>query len=144
MEFMKKQSAGFYFTVITLILSVAALIAYMINCNTSYFGNLGVHPAVAGGMIVAIAAEAVLIIGTEKMGAKKVFDILPILSGVCLMMAFAMFISVRVAGIASIMTFEKNAQTTADMNGAIVGMVLCVLAALFCMISSFFRIVKED
>ncbi|MCP1103224.1 hypothetical protein M2454_002563 [Aequitasia blattaphilus] len=140
----RKQAMGFYLSILTIIIALAALIFYLINCNSSYFKNQGVHPLVAGGITAAIIVEIVYVILVEKLGSEKIFDILPVIVGICLMVAFGMFISVRVAGIASIMTFEKNAQTTADMNGAIIGMVLCVSAGILNMITSFFRIIKED
>ena len=37
MEFMKKQAAGFYMTLLTVILAAAGFIFYLINCHTSIF-----------------------------------------------------------------------------------------------------------
>ena len=42
MNFLKKQSAGFYLAAITTVFAIAGLVFYYINCNTDYFGNLGV------------------------------------------------------------------------------------------------------
>ena len=39
---MKKQSAGFYLTVVSAVAAIVGLIAYLVNCNTNYFKNLGV------------------------------------------------------------------------------------------------------
>ena len=37
MSFIKKQSAGFYFTALSVIAAVVGMIFYLINCNTEYF-----------------------------------------------------------------------------------------------------------
>ncbi len=70
-------------------------------------------------------------------------DILPVAFSALMMVATITFLSVRVAGIASIMTFESNASNQADMTGAIVGIALCLVATVFSMAASFFDITKE-
>ncbi|HIT89025.1 MAG TPA: hypothetical protein IAC41_01190 [Candidatus Merdenecus merdavium] len=143
MEFIKKQSAGFYLTALTVILAIVGLIFYMINCNTAYFSNLGVNAAVVACIVIAVILELVFIIGSETLGAKIYLDILPIVSAVMLMVAFVIFISVRVNNIATILSFERNAQTLADLSSAIIGMGFCFGAAVFSIIASFFKIIKD-
>ena len=46
MSFLKKQSVGFYFIILTVILAVAGTIAYLINCGTDYFSNLGINSGI--------------------------------------------------------------------------------------------------
>ena len=87
--------------------------------------------------------ELVYIIGYERAGSKIYLDLLPVIAGVLLTAALVLFISSRVAGIASIMTFENNAQTMADMKSAVIGMLFCLLAIVFNIIASFFRVLKE-
>ena len=56
---MKNKSLGFYITIITAILAVVGVIFYLINCNTDYFGNLGVNAGVVACMVIAIVLELV-------------------------------------------------------------------------------------
>lgn len=41
------------------------------------------------------------------------------------------------------MTFENNAQNMADLKGTIIGMIVCAVALIFTIISSFFKVVKD-
>ena len=144
MSFIKKQSVGFYFAALAVIAAVAATVFYLINCNTAYFSNLGVNAVIVGCMVVAILLELVYIIGYNKAGASLVVDVLPVVSGALLMVAFAQLITARVNGIATILSFEKNAQTMSDLSSAIVGMICCFVAILLNIIGSFFKVVKTE
>lgn len=139
---MKKQSLGFYMTALSAIAAVVGIIAYLINCGTNYFVNLGVDPMVVGCTVVAVALQVVYIILTQK-GNKIWTDVLPVAFTVLLIAATLLFVGARVNGIASIMTFEGNAQTMADLTSAIVGIVGCLIASIISLISSFFDVVKE-
>ncbi|MBM6801843.1 hypothetical protein H6B07_04010 [Mediterraneibacter glycyrrhizinilyticus] len=144
MSFLKKQSVGFYFIILTVILAVAGTIAYLINCGTDYFSNLGINSGIMVCLIIAIILELVMVIGSNTMGQNRLLDLIPVVSGALLMVAFALFVSARVAGIASIMSFERNASTMSDMMSAVVGIVLCFLAVLFNIVGSFFKVVKDE
>ena len=144
MSFIKKQSVGFYFAALAVIAAVAATVFYLINCNTAYFSNLGVNAVIVGGLVVAILLELVYIIGYNKADASLVVDVLPVVSGALLMVAFAQFITARVNSIATILSFERNAQTMRDLSSAIVGMICCFVAILFNIIGSFFKVVKTE
>lgn len=144
MNFMKKQSAGFYLAALTTILAIIGLVFYLINCSTDYFGNLGVSMPLAACLVVSCVLELAYIAGYEKTGFKLYLDAMPVIAGALLTVALVLFITSRVAGIASIMTFENNAQTMADMKSAIIGMAFCLLAIVFNVIASFFRVVKEQ
>ena len=144
MSFIKKQSVGFYFAALAVIAAVAATVFYLINCNTAYFSNLGVHAVIVGCLVVAILLELVYIIGYNKAGASLVVDVLPVVSGALLMVAFAQFITARVNSIATILSFERNAQTMSDLSSAIVGMICCFVAILLNIIGSFFKVVKTE
>jgi hypothetical protein len=138
----RKNSAGLFLTALSAILALVSFIAHMVNAGTAYFGNLGVSPAVAGCTVVAIVLEVVLIVVGKK-GTPAWADVLPVVSSVLLIVATVMFISVRVNGIAAIITFENNAQNMADMTSAIVGIATCLIAAIISIIASFFDISKE-
>ena len=144
MSFIKKQSVGFYFAALAVIAVVAATVFYLINCNTAYFSNLGVDAVIVGCLVVAILLELVYIIGYNKAGASLVVDVLPVVSGALLMVAFAQLITARVNSIATILSFERNAQTMSDLSSAIVGMICCFVAILLNIIGSFFKVVKTE
>lgn len=138
----KKKSIGLIFTAIAVIAAVVGMVAYFVNCGTTYFTNLGVNPIVAGCGIVAIILEFLFLCVGLK-GQPMWADILPVVSAVLFMVTLVMFISVRVNGIASIMTFENNASNMADLSSAIVGIAACLIAVIFSITASFFDITKE-
>lgn len=139
----KKTGLGAIFTIITIIVSIAALVLYLRNCRTNYFMNMGVNQTVVISLIAVIAAE-VLFVGLSLMlGSKPYLDILPVFAGVFSAVAAIQFIGSRIAGAASIMTFENNAENMADLQNAIAAMVVCVVAMVCVIVSSFFKVVKE-
>lgn len=143
MSFLKKQSIGFYLTILTVILAVVGIIAYFINCNTAYFINFGVDGRIVSFGIIAIVLHIAFILGSEVLGSRKILDILPVASTVLLVITLVLFISSRANSIAAIMTFDKNAQTMSDLSSALVGIGVYLVAVIFSIISSFFKIVKD-
>lgn len=144
MSFIKKQSAGFYFTALSVIAAVVGMVFYLINCNTDYFGNLGVNAVIVGCLVVAILLELVYIAGCNKVGTGLVVDVLPLIGAALYMVAFVQFVAARVNSIATILSFEKNAQTMSDLSSAIVGMVCCLVAIVFHIIASFLKVAKTE
>lgn len=144
MDFMKKQAAGFYMTLLTVILAAAGFIFYLINCHTSYFSNRGTDGKIIAFLAGAIILELLFIMGSEVTGSQRFLDILPVISCILLVLVFVAFLGSRVAGIASIMTFENNAKTMSDLSSALTGLVCCFLAMVLSMVSSFFKVVKES
>ena len=122
MNFIKKQAAGFYLMLLALILGTAGIVFYVINCNTAYFSNLGISWGVVGCLVAGVVLEILFVAGQEKSPEMPVLDILPILAGVLLMAGFVFFVRLRVNSIATILSFERNAQTMADLSSAIIGM----------------------
>ena len=139
----KKVGAGLVLSVITALVTVLGLVLYMINCKTNYFINSGVNNAVVACLAAAAILEIVMIAASMKMGAKPVLDILPVACGVLTAYALIQFLGSRIAAIGSIMTFENNAQNMADLKGAIIGMIVCAVAMICTIISSFFKVVKD-
>ena len=139
----KKVGAGLVLSVITALVTVLGLVLYMINCKTNYFINSGVNNAVVACLDVAAILEIVMIVASVKMGAKPVLDIIPVVCGVLTAYALIQFLGSRIAAIGSIMTFENNAQNMADLKGAIIGMIVCAVAMICTIISSFFKVVKD-
>ena len=139
----KKVGAGLVLSVITALVTVLGLVLYMINCKTNYFINSGVNNAVVACLAAAAILEIVMIAASMKMGAKPVLDIIPVVCGVLTAYALIQFLGSRIAAIGSIMTFENNAQNMADLKGAIIGMIVCAVAMICTIISSFFKVVKD-
>lgn len=144
MEFIKKQSAGFYLSVLTITLALIGTILYFGNCKTAYFSNLGINTTVVVCLVLAILCEIIFLIGNEIVGSQLVLDIFPILAAVLLIIGTVTFITTRVNGIAAIMTFTNNESTMADLNHTIIAIAICFVAFLFSVVTSFFKIVKED
>ena len=63
MNFIKKQAAGFYLTLLALILGTAGVVFYVINCNTSYFSNLGISWGVVGCLVAGVVLELLFVAG---------------------------------------------------------------------------------
>ncbi len=139
----KKAAPGAVLMILTAAAALAALVLYIQNCKTNYFMNLGTDQSIVVCLAVCASAEILMVILSAVLGAKPYLDILPVIAGVCAATATVRFIGSRIAGAASIMTFENNAENMADLNAAIVAMAVCA-AAMFCvMISSFFKAVKD-
>ena len=84
-----------------------------------------------------------MVVFSLKMGAKPVFDIAPPVCGALTAYGVIQFIGSRIAAAASIMTFENNTQNMADLNGAIRAMIVCAVALICVIFTSFFKVVKE-
>ena len=144
MGFIKKQSTGFYLiTALSAVLAVAGIAFYLVNCKTAYFCQLrrqrrggGLRGPRRGGADCAIAAS-------PGDGRQKALDVLFIAAAVLLAVAFVTFVGARVASIATIMIFENNASTMADLTSALVGLVCMVLAMVASIAASFCKVVKS-
>ena len=138
---MKQNGIGFYTTGLSFVAGVIALVFYMINAKTDYFANLGVSPVVVGCTVVAVVAQLVLLV-LSKQEQPIWMDLAAVAAPVLLMVAFINLTGSRVSGIASIMTFENNAQTLSDLTSAIVSMAALLIACLIGIVSSYFNIRK--
>ena len=137
-----KMAVGTIFTCLSAILGVIGFIFYIINTNTAYFSNNGKSTAVIACVLLGVACEVVYVVLTRN-GNSMVTDLLPILSIVFLLAGTLNFAASRIAGIASIMTFEMNEQNMADLQSAIIGMVLLLIASIVMIIGNFFDTRKE-
>ena len=138
---MKQNGIGFYTTGLSFVAGVVALVFYMINAKTDYFANLGVSPVIVGCTVVAVVAELLLLV-LSKQNQPIWMDLAAVAAPVLLMVAFINLTGSRVNGIASIMTFENNAQTMSDLTSAIVSMAALLIACLIGIVSSYFNIRK--
>ncbi len=143
MEFLKKQSAGFYLSLCTAIIGCIGTLLYFGNTKTAYFTNLGVNQTVAVTLILAVVAELVYIVLNELKGRTMISDLCPIVAAVMFVIGTITFVSTRVNGIAAIMTFTNNANTMADLKNTIVAIAFCAVAMLLAIVASFFKVVKE-
>ena len=130
-----KKFIGFYITILSAIASVVGAAAYAVNCRTNYFLSQGMNPAVMGCAIAAVAVQIVYLIVTKN-GHQTWTDLLMVVATVTLL-------SVRVNGIAAIMTFESNAQNLSDLSSAIVAIAACAAAIVVGVLASFFDTVRE-
>lgn len=129
-------------TIISAAAAVVGAVAYFMNCRTNYFINLGVSPVVLGCALAAIVLQVVYILATQK-GKALWTDLLAVIPPVLLIVATINLAGSRISGIASIMTFENNAQNMADLTSAIVGIAACLIAAIVGIAAAFFDTVKE-
>ena len=137
-----KKSLGLYLTALAAIAAVVSIAAYVVNCGTDYFMSLGTDPAVLGCIIAAIAADVVYIAVTWK-GHRMWSDILPVAAPALLTAAVLLFANSRIYGIASIMTFDGNAQNMADLASVFVSIAAGLIAVIVGVVAAFFDTVKE-
>lgn len=161
MNFIKQQSIGFYVNILALAAAVVALVYYVINCHTSYFLSAGMNPGVLACSVGVIVLELVILVGNQFAGAaaggaagsagsagvswlRVVLDVCVVAVSVMLMFAFAFFLSDRVNSIASIATFNQNAQNMADLMSAIYGMIAYVVAVVLSIVASYLKVNKRN
>ena len=148
----KKLSAGAWLSIVTCVLSLAALVAYLINTSAAgYFQNATVSNLVLMVVGAAVLEAAAVVLSMVK-GAKKVVDLL---TGLCqiaapalLALAFINLVSARVEGFAFI--YFSNADVllevqTANMSSAtcaIVNLVLLAVSSIAGVVSAFFTLKK--
>ncbi|MCR4998331.1 MAG: hypothetical protein K6A05_00660 [Lachnospiraceae bacterium] len=138
----RKLAAGTGCTVLSAILAVVGFVFYMINANTAYFSSIGKSGVVIGTVIAAVVCDVCYLVSTKRSNPAW-SDVLPIVSIVCLWVATLQFIASRIAGVASIMTFENNEQNMADLKSAIIGVVVLLVAAIVMMVGNFFDTRKD-
>lgn len=139
----KKIGAGMILGVITVLVTAAGLFLYLNNCKTNYFSSIGTDQNIVICLAASLVLEILMLVLSVKIGAKPVLDLIPPVCGAMTAYAVIQFIGSRIAGAASIMTFENNTQNMADLSGAITAMAVCAAALVCVMLTSFFKVVKE-
>lgn len=142
MSFLKKQSAGFYLTALSILVSAVGLAYGIMNGNTDSFRSVGTSSVVIACAAAGIAAQLLYLVLGQKPSIAA--DVMPVLAGVTLMVAAAQFISPRVNTIASIMTFTSNAQTMADLSSAVIATAALLIAVVLNIISAFLKVSRES
>lgn len=157
MSFMKKQAAGFWASLITLILAVVSIIIYNVNIGSEgYFQGA----AVANAMNSFLLASAMLIIvmvlaqislsgGMDKI-LSLISDALRIAVPVCLMAGLMNLVSSRIEGFAFIYFSNEEVlqevQTAANLSSsscAIANIVVLIIAIVSGIIAAFFNMKKK-
>ena len=148
----KKLSAGAWLSIVTCVLSLAALVAYLINTSAAgYFQNATVSNLVLMVVGAAVLEAAAVVLSMVK-GAKKVVDLL---TGLCqiaapalLALAFINLVSARVEGFAFIyfsnadVLLEVPAANMSSATCAIVNLVLLAVSSIAGVVSAFFTLKK--
>ena len=149
MNFIKQQAAGFYLNTLALVAALVATVFYFVNCNTSYFLSSGTNAGVIACSIAAIALEAV-ILGANQTRAvaggwtRVVLDVCCVAASVTLMCAFTYFLSDRINAIASIATFNQNAQNMADLMSAFYSLAAYLVAIVLSVVASYCKVAKRN
>lgn len=144
MSWLKKQRTGFYITVLTEILLLAALTAYLMNCKTNYYTSFGIDSKLVAFLVLSILAGLLYLVLANTRKAEILTDLLPVVYGVFTALAMVSLLEARAYSIATILTFQNNDNNLADMKGAILAMALCGAALIFSIVSSYLRVVKEE
>jgi len=145
MEFKNKSALGFYFSVVTTILSAVALCIYILNTGNSYYADLNLIIALLTGVSIVCTVGAIVIYRSKV--TKIMADILMIAAPVCLAFAVAMFISARAYSMAIILgsDLEKgNAQAWNALMQSFWGMGVYVVAIITAIATAFMKQTKED
>lgn len=135
-----KKAAGFYLTVSVIILSIASMVLYIINCRTDYFarqGGIDIKVVLCLGIAIVIAFAYIL----DANNKNKLFWI-PILNGVVLMAAFMLLVNLRAYSMATIMSFEKSEENMSALMSAVESMGCCFGAIILNIIAAFFKVMK--
>lgn len=157
MSFIKKQSAGSFVTLLTLILTIASVITYYVNISgEGYFQNAAVSQAIFWTFAAAILLIAVLVLAQLNPGSKLemvltlISGLMRIVTPVCLIAAAMMLVSARVEGFAFIYFSNEEVlqevQTAANMSsahGAIANIVILAVTALVGIAAAFFNLKKK-
>ena len=154
MNAMKKLSAGAWITCAVVILSLAALIAYLVNISAvGYFQGAGVR-----NLVLMVAAAAVLEAAAVALGFVKVPEnVFQLVSGVCqigapvlLMVGLINLVAARAEGLgfiyfsnADVILEVQTPENLASATGTIVNMVLLAVAGIIGIVSAFFGLKKK-
>ena len=157
MSFMKKQAAGFWASIITLILVVVSIAIYYVNIGSEgYFQGAAVTNAMNYFLLTAAMLVVVLILTQLSLnsGAEKIVslisDAMRIAAPVCLTAGLMYLLSNRIEGFAFIYFSNEEVlqevQTAANMSSsscAIANIVVLALAVICGIVAAFFSMKKK-
>ncbi|TCD54230.1 hypothetical protein EJ419_04100 [Alloscardovia theropitheci] len=146
MKFVKNQSFGFYLGILTIIAAIVGMYFYFVNSATATFGNIPLNAVTVYGGVLAIVLELfVLIAGQFKANngwLGVLTDISCVAIAVLLVWGATVFFADRINLFAGVMTFNRNAQTLADMSSALIGIAALFGSGALAIVASFFRVSK--
>ncbi len=137
----RKKSVGLYFAVLTVILALVGVIAYLMNTGTNYYAKMGVDTKTLLCVILGILATVLYVLIGLK-GTPKIADILPVAAAVLFMTGLMFLLNVRINNLAAVFTFENSAANMADTTSCLIAIGGCGLAAIISIITAFFDITK--
>jgi hypothetical protein len=143
-QFLKKQSTGFFFSIVTIIVALIALLVYVKNGFNPYYNDFNSKIVIL--TIVAIVAEIIFIVLVETIGEKRWLDIMYLIPPILLGISAVAFISIRVesAGIILGSELEKgNALASNALLQAFIGIGLYLVAMITSFIKSFHSQLKH-
>jgi len=142
--FLRKQSTGFFFSIATIVIALAALLVYIQNGNNAYYNDY--NPEIVILTIIAIAVEIIFIVLVQTIGEKRWLDIAYLISPILLVISAIAFISIRVksAGIILGSELEKgNVEANQALTQAFIGIGLYLFAMIISATKSFFSQQKQ-
>ena len=157
MRLIKRQSAGIWMTLVTLILAIASFVIYNVNIHSAgYFENASSPYAVnylviaMVLMVVAIVIAQIPVKGIADKIATLLADAARIAAPALCVAAAITLVSSRVQGFAFIYFSNEEVlqevQTAANMSsshGAIASIVALFVTAIIGMVAAFFRVKKK-
>ncbi|KWZ75521.1 hypothetical protein [Alloscardovia omnicolens] len=149
MKALKNLSLGFYVGVLAFIVEVVALVFYFINQGTVTFGNLPLNMVTVVGGVIALAIQLLILVlgqlrASNKTGVGVLLDLAYVVEAVLIVWGATVFFADRINLFSSVMTFNRNAQSLADMNSALYGIGAMFAAAVLVILSSFMRVSKNQ
>ncbi|OFQ98063.1 hypothetical protein [Alloscardovia sp. HMSC034E08] len=149
MKALKNLSLGFYVGVLAFIVEVVALVFYFINQGTVTFGNLPLNMVTVEGGVIALAIQLLILVlgqlrASNKTGVGVLLDLAYVVEAVLIVWGATVFFADRINLFSSVMTFNRNAQSLADMNSALYGIGAMFAAAVLVILSSFMRVSKNQ
>ena len=143
-KFLKKQSAGFFLSIAAIMISLIALLIYIINGLNAYYNDFNFKIVML--TIPAILIEIFIILLEHAFGEKRWLDVFHLIPPVLLAIAVVAFISVRVesAGIILGSELEKgNMVARQSLTQAFIGIGLYLAAMITSFTKSFYAQLKQ-
>lgn len=137
---MKKLGLGFYFSIVTVVLSVAALILYVANVNDTYYSDM--NPVILGITIGAVACGVLSLVLSRIQKISILADLTLVATPVLLVMAVCMFISARAYSMAIILGSDLEKGNTHAWNAltqSFIGMAVFAAAILLAIVTAFMK-----
>lgn len=149
MKALKNLSLGFYVGVLAFIVEVVALVFYFINQGTVTFGNLPLNMVTVVGGVIALAVQLIILVlgqlrASNGTALGVLLDLAYVVEAVLIVWGATVFFADCINLFSSVMTFNRNAQSIADMNSALYGIAAMFAAAVLVIISSFMRVSKNQ